>query len=174
LTLISIKNYSECLLWLKYFSMIEVMAIAEVEDFLKHQLVGRIGCHADGITYVVPITYAYSEDYIYSHSEEGMKMYLMRKNPHLCFQVDNFQNLDNWKSVIAWGVFEELTNETERRDCIQHLRNRILPMRTSQLMQYSEDWPFSESEGLPGIFYRIKLIEKTGRFERSEVRMFYE
>ena len=101
-------------------------------------------------------------------------MFMMRKNPQICFQVDNFQNLDNWKSVIAWGIFEELSNGPERTDCIQHLRNRILPMITSETMQYSQDWPFSENEGLPGVFFRIKLMEKTGRLERSDVKVFYE
>ena len=28
-----------------------------VENILKTQFIGRIGCHANGITYVVPVTY---------------------------------------------------------------------------------------------------------------------
>ena len=151
------------------------MTIPEVEGFLKHQLVGRIGCHMDGITYIVPISYAYDGEYIYCHGKEGMKMYMMRKNHQLCFEVDDYQNLDNWKSVIAWGVFEELKNEgPERTACIEQLRNRILPMITSQTMRLSEDWPFSECNEVPGIFFRIKLIEKTGRLEKADVKVYQD
>ena len=33
--------------------MIEELAPDEIDAFLREQLVGRIGCHADGRTYVV-------------------------------------------------------------------------------------------------------------------------
>ena len=155
--------------------MIEEMTFNEVEGFLKNQLVGRIGCHMDGITYIVPISYAYDGEYIYCRGKEGLKMYMMRRNHHLCFEVDNYQSLDNWKSVIAWGVFEELKNDgPERKACIEQLRNRILPMITSQTMRFDEDWPFSESNDIPGIFFRIKVTEKTGRQEKTEVKAYYE
>jgi len=153
--------------------VIEVTTYQEIEDFLKHQLVGRIGCHADGITYIVPVSYAYDGEYVYCHGKEGMKMYMMRKNPNLCFEVDNYQSLDNWKSVIAWGVFEELKGGPEKAICIERLRNRILPMITSQTMRFSEDWPFSESNEVPGSFFRIKLVEKTGRQEKAEVKVYF-
>lgn len=146
----------------------------EIEDFLKNQLVGRIGCNANGITYIVPVSYAYDGEYIYCHGKEGMKMHMMRMNPNLCFEVDNYQSLDNWKSVVAWGEFKELKDEgPERTACIKQLRNRILPMITSQTMRFGEDWPFSESNDVPGIFFRITLIEKTGRQEKAEAKVYH-
>ncbi len=33
----------------------------EIEQLLSAQLVGRIGCHADGTTYVVPVSYGYQD-----------------------------------------------------------------------------------------------------------------
>ena len=84
------------------------MNAAEIEQLLQQQLVGRIGCHVDGLTYVVPVSYAYEGNYIYCHALEGMKINMMRKNPDVCFEVDNTKNLANWQSVIAWGSFEEL------------------------------------------------------------------
>ena len=32
----------------------------------------------------------------------------MRANPFVCFEVEDIDDLANWHSVIAWGVFEEL------------------------------------------------------------------
>ena len=81
----------------------------EVDQLLDQQLIGRIGCHANGLTYIVPVSYAYDGKYIYSHGFEGMKISMMRKNPDVCFEVDNTKNLSNWESVIAWGAFEELS-----------------------------------------------------------------
>ena len=34
----------------------------QVEELLKSQLIGRIGCHANGVTYVVPVNYFYDGD----------------------------------------------------------------------------------------------------------------
>jgi uncharacterized protein len=69
----------------------------QIEDLLQHEIIGRIGCHADGVTYVVPISYAYDGKYIYGHTEEGMKINIMRKNPRDLFsgrQADEYGDLE--------------------------------------------------------------------------------
>jgi nitroimidazol reductase NimA-like FMN-containing flavoprotein (pyridoxamine 5'-phosphate oxidase superfamily) len=38
--------------------MIEHLDRAEIDDLLRAQVVGRVGCHAGGLTYVVPVIYA--------------------------------------------------------------------------------------------------------------------
>ena len=93
----------------------------DVEALLHQQMVGRIGCQADDRIYVVPISYAYDGTYIYGHALEGMKIFAMRKNPHVCFEVDNLKNLANWQSVISWGVYEELNDDTERYHALKKI-----------------------------------------------------
>src|SRR5438876_5549045 len=95
----------------------------EIEEILKHQVVGRIGCHSDGVTYVVPVSYAYDGKDIYMHTYEGMKLKMMRKNPHVCFEADTMKDMANWQSVIAWGEFEEITEPAERNKALQILLN---------------------------------------------------
>lgn len=90
--------------------MIETLPDEEIERTLREQFVGRIGCHADGRTYVVPVAYAYHDNCIYGHSIEGVKIRMMRKNPNVCFEVDRIDALSRWRSVIAWGHFEELSS----------------------------------------------------------------
>jgi len=59
---------------------------------LTSQLIGRIGCHADNVTYVVPVSYVYDGDSIYSHTHEGMKINMMRENPDVCFEADKHED----------------------------------------------------------------------------------
>jgi nitroimidazol reductase NimA-like FMN-containing flavoprotein (pyridoxamine 5'-phosphate oxidase superfamily) len=154
--------------------MFEKMKAAEIEQLLQQQLVGRIGCYADGIIYVVPVSYAYDGNYIYCHTFEGMKINMMRKNPELCFEVDNTKNLANWQSVIAWGSFEELPDGNNRNEAIRILRERKLPILSSQTMQLGSQWPFvSEGDKIDGIVFRVYLKEKTGRSERSAEASFF-
>jgi len=42
--------------------MLGKLTMAEIEEVIKHQIVGRIGCHANGMTYRVPVSYAYDGD----------------------------------------------------------------------------------------------------------------
>lgn len=133
----------------------------QIEHLLEQNIIGRVGCHAYGRTYVVPITYAYDGGAVYSHSLEGMKLHMMRQNPRVCFEVDYMDDLANWKSVIASGTFEELHGDDADR-AMQMLVRRIEP-------QVSEPpgtsiHPKSGTER--AVIYRIKLQEKTGRFER--------
>jgi nitroimidazol reductase NimA-like FMN-containing flavoprotein (pyridoxamine 5'-phosphate oxidase superfamily) len=140
----------------------------EIEKLISQQVVGRIGCHADDITYIVPISYAYDGNYIYGRTYEGMKLNILRKNPKLCFQVDDLTDLANWSSVIAWGEFEELSSEKDRSEALTKLGRRVLPAVSSATMHIASMWPFSEEgEKVEGILFRIRLTEKTGRFERN-------
>lgn len=148
---------------------------SETEQLIKRQLIGRIGCHANGITYVVPVSYAYDGTSIYVHSGDGRKLEIMRKNPKVCFQVDDTRNLSNWQSVICWGEFEELKKEEDRKVALDLLNQRVLPSISSQTMHITPEWPFSPDKNatINGIFFRIYITEKTGRFERTSAECFY-
>lgn len=141
----------------------------EIEEVLKIQLIGRLGLHADGVTYVVPISYAYDGEFIYGHTWEGMKIDMMRKNPAVCFETDHLENMANWKSVICWGEFEELNDEDEKREAIEKLMSRPLPLVVSDTVKITSTWPFSPNQGedVEGILYRIRLTKKTGRYEQK-------
>ena len=146
----------------------------EIEEVLLSQLIGRIGCNAYNTTYVVPISYAYDGEYVYCHTYEGLKIIMMRANPNICFEVDTMDDMANWRSVITWGIFEELTNAEDQKKAIQILNSRKLSGTVSETLQLSPQWPFPPDsvEEVNGIMFRIKLYEKTGRFEKSEAHHF--
>lgn len=139
----------------------------EIEEVLSRQFVGRIGCHADNTTYIVPISFAYDGVYVYGHTFEGMKINIMRKSPEVCFEVDEMKDMANWKSVIAWGTFEELKEQNDLKAGLKHLSDRVLPFISSETTHLSPLWPFSANDpgSIKGIIFRIHLKKKTGRFE---------
>ena len=122
------------------------MTPEQIEDVLLNERVGRIGCHAEGRTYIVPMSYRYDGEAVYGHSADGLKVRTMRANPEVCFEVEHILDAASWRTVIAWGTYEELSGEEETTAL--HLLG-------------------AETEGLGRtIAYRIRLTEKTGRFER--------
>ena len=155
--------------------MLGVLSAAEVEKVLEREVIGRIGCTRGDRVYVVPISYAYDGEFVYCHTSEGMKVDFMRSNPKVCFEVDNLNNMANWQSAIAWGTFEELTDPEQRRKALHKLHERILPFIASETVRLSPDWPFPPEElnRIPGITFRIRLSEKTGRFEMTDSKSFF-
>lgn len=150
--------------------MLGELSEQQIESLLKQQVIGRIGCYAKGCCYVVPVNYVYDGTCIYGHSAQGQKISMMRKNPQICFEVDDIQSVFHWKSVIAWGHFEEITNADERERTMQRLIHRIMPLTNGPA-----DHPWhgiTENEKAVGdtlelIVYKIILTKKTGRFEGS-------
>ena len=140
----------------------------QIDHVLQNQVVGRIGCYADGKLYVVPITYAYDGKYIYAHSKDGMKIKMMRKNPHVCFEVDVMENMANWRSVIVWGTFEEMKDSASQAKGMKILMDRLMPLMASETVKppnHSMRPQMVEKE-VKAIVYRIKVTESTGRYEK--------
>jgi nitroimidazol reductase NimA-like FMN-containing flavoprotein (pyridoxamine 5'-phosphate oxidase superfamily) len=147
----------------------------EIETLLHTQLIGRIGCHGDNTTYIVPISYAYDGEFVYALTREGLKINMMRQNRQVCFEVEDIPDLGNWKSVICWGVYEELPNRTERHEALLMLHNRQLPHVTSATTKLSPTWPFppDDIDKIKGVVFRIRIGKKTGKFEKQEGAAIY-
>jgi uncharacterized protein len=138
---------------------------------LKENALGRIGCSDGGTTYVVPINYYYDGKAIIMHSHMGKKIEMMRQNPHVCFEVDELQSFTNWKSVIAWGRYEEVVNEEEQRGIIDAFVNsllRIKPSETALLPELYDVRLHPRSEPAKTIVYKIVIERMTGRYESNE------
>jgi len=145
--------------------MIDMLTNDQIDHLLLSQLVGRIGCHANGRTYIVPVAYAFDGSYIYAHSRAGMKIEIMRKNPKVCFQVDAIENLANWRSVIIDGEFEELNSTQARLKAFNILRTRLSPFTISDAAKPLETPPAGEKKLRP-VYFRIHILEKNGRYEK--------
>ena len=86
---------------------------AEIDAFLESQRIARLGCHADGETYVVPVIYGYDGDSVVAVTTEGRKISMLRANPSVCVEVDEYDTdgRGSWRSVIAQGAYEELSGD---------------------------------------------------------------
>ena len=98
----------------------------EVDAFLEGQRVARLGCHADGATYVVPVIYAYDGESVYAVTTLGRKIEMMRANPRVAVEVDEYDTdgRGSWRSVIADGTYEELGGD-DVRTALELLRERF-------------------------------------------------
>jgi nitroimidazol reductase NimA-like FMN-containing flavoprotein (pyridoxamine 5'-phosphate oxidase superfamily) len=131
--------------------MIEELDRSQIDALLRAQVVGRVGCYADGLTYVVPVIYAYDGEAFFVYTVEGQKVRMMRRNPKVCFEVDEYER-GSWRSAIAHGRYEELdATGSERALFLLAERFGGTPGNRRQ-----------RAEGVP-VAFRIVVDEITGR-----------
>lgn len=151
--------------------MIGTLSNDSAKEVLQSNVLGRIGCTDGAKTYIIPVNYVFDGSYIIAHSVVGMKIHMMRKNPNVCFQVDEMKNMTNWKSVIVWGEYQELCEERERYAAMKLFVDRMMHMKISETAMPPELSEYRLHPRSPGnikpIVYRIIIQEITGRFEKD-------
>ena len=136
--------------------MMKTLNTEEGRRLLKTARVVRLGCIVEGEPYVVPLNCHLEGDYLYSHSLPGLKIAGLRKNPKACVLVDDIESELRWRSVMAFGMYEEITNPNERADVLNKL-----------LHKFSLLTPVESAIALDGaaaevIVFRIKIERLTG------------
>jgi nitroimidazol reductase NimA-like FMN-containing flavoprotein (pyridoxamine 5'-phosphate oxidase superfamily) len=133
----------------------------QIESLLGSATVGRIGVASDDRVYVVPMTYVYDGDSIYGHTTLGLKVRMMRTSPQVCFEVDEIKDMANWRSVVAQGSFEELSGDLATA-AERLIAARLGPLTTSETAGPSG----TTKDRKQHVAFRIRLRERSGRFER--------
>jgi nitroimidazol reductase NimA-like FMN-containing flavoprotein (pyridoxamine 5'-phosphate oxidase superfamily) len=86
---------------------------------------GHLGCLDCDEPYVVPINYLVEAGQIYSHSLPGRKINALRNHARACLQVEQIQNDFHWRSAIAFGSYEEVTDAEKRTRVLRQLLDRF-------------------------------------------------
>ncbi len=140
---------------------IHEMTKEECQESLKRANFGRLGCARDDQPYVVPISFAFEEDYAYAFSMAGQKIEWMRDNPHVCLAVDTVKSWNDWTSVVGLGRYEELSDTPEWR-VQRELARKLLDARATWWQPGSVAIEGRPRDRTP-IVYRIYLERMTGR-----------
>jgi nitroimidazol reductase NimA-like FMN-containing flavoprotein (pyridoxamine 5'-phosphate oxidase superfamily) len=137
----------------------------EIDEVLRQEILGRIGFVADGWPYVEPVTYVYDGESVFAHSAEGLKLRSMRKNPNVCFEVEQIESMANWRTVIVRGSFEQLWNGGEER-AMELLATHLARIEAGASARLIASEEVRRMEGLSEpVLYCIRIRERTGRFE---------
>jgi nitroimidazol reductase NimA-like FMN-containing flavoprotein (pyridoxamine 5'-phosphate oxidase superfamily) len=123
----------------------------------------------DHKTYVVPVIYAWDGACAYVYSIEGQKVSMMRANPAVCFEVDEYMSGGGWRSVIIQGTYEELAGGDSALT-LKLLADRFARRSSSGSSSGSGNASGQRprGEGRVPVAFRIRASEVTGRkVERS-------
>ena len=104
----------------------EIKDKAAIEAVIREASVCRLGLCMDGLPYVVPLNFGYSENTFYFHgSLKGKKIDMVRENQNVCVELDiplKVVEADDacfwgmhYKSVIGFGKAGILEDMEEKR-----------------------------------------------------------
>jgi nitroimidazol reductase NimA-like FMN-containing flavoprotein (pyridoxamine 5'-phosphate oxidase superfamily) len=149
--------------------MLSELTQSEIEEVLADNYIGRIGCRDGDKIYIVPVNYIFEYGRVLCHSYDGQKIAMMRRNPDVCFEVEEIRSFNNWKTIVGWGVFEELTDDED----IEHAKSQLSDLMLAQKASLTNAPPAEEIVKHPPtpatnmVYYRIRFNELSGRHERE-------
>ena len=138
--------------------MLTRLSEAEATKLLTRQRIARLGCITEAGPYVVPISYYFADGCVYSHSLPGLKIDSLRNDPRACIQVDETESDIRWKSVLAFGTYEEV-KPNERSEVINKLMQRFATLTPVESALAADAGP------QPVIVFRIRVERVTGLAE---------
>ncbi|EDP70437.1 hypothetical protein FBALC1_06758 [Flavobacteriales bacterium ALC-1] len=143
----------------------------EIEFILENNYIGYLGYIFNNKPYVVPITYHFDKESnaIICYSGDGHKMNAMRKNNIVSLQVGEIETVNQWKSILVHGTFEQHFGSDAKsylhkfslgvKDVIierEHRKANFISEFSSKI--YKDD--------IPSVFL-IKITEITGKMRRN-------
>ena len=149
--------------------MIGYLSEDQIEEVLRENVYGHLGCNDGYDTFVYPINYLYDGKFITCHSQPGAKVRIMRKNNRVCLQVDVVNSFTNWKTVMVQGEYQELEDEWERYYAIKAFVDRMLHLKISETSLRQDTVETQRSlymhRNNRSAIYRIVIDQKSGRYE---------
>lgn len=150
--------------------MVGELSREQIDVLLREQRFARLGCHADGRTYVVPISYAPDGARLIGQTTPGLKVEMMRKNPKVCVQLDEIENLTNWRSAILWGSYEELSGAEAAAATgllIDRYGEKFAEAEKEERRGRETAPPRLDGRPAMAVVYAINIEEWSGRFETT-------
>lgn len=119
---------------------IEEMRTNEIEELLKTVGYGHLATARNNQPYVVPVHYAYDKPLIYVYTTEGKKSEIIKVNPQVCLQVEDVKSNQDWKSVIALGDAEQVSDPAERERALKLVAEVNPTLSPAVSIRWMDSW----------------------------------
>ena len=147
----------------------------EIDECLKvlgNNYIGRIAFIKSAHPYITPVTYFHDaeEKCILSYSAEGIKIDAMRNYNNVAFQVDEIKSIQNWKSVLIHGTFEELQGSTAKQYLHKFAQGvqEAISKNDKNSPKFISDFSSRLSQRKIPIVYRIHIRDISGKYRKDQ------
>ena len=147
--------------------MMEPLNKEESLHLLSNHFIGHLAYIAKNTPFVVPITYYYNqkENIILSYSNEGHKIDAMRLHSSVSVQIEEIQSINQWKSLLLIGDFEELKGSEAKMYLHSFALNvkSVMAKKESIKPELINNFSSKLTTNSIPIVYRINIHQMIGR-----------
>ena len=146
--------------------MITSLNEKECMNILAENYIGQLAYIYKDRPFIVPITYYFDKkNIIVGYSDEGHKTMAMRKNSRVSLQISEIKNINNWSSVLAHGIYQEISGSDAKKylhEFALGIKELILRKEERSLSSIGH---FSSKiyTNNPSIIFKISVVEVTGK-----------
>tara|TARA_R110000868_G_scaffold342697_2_gene603603 strand:+ start:8080 stop:8583 length:504 start_codon:yes stop_codon:yes gene_type:complete len=152
--------------------MISDLERTECFKILNNNYIGHLAYVYHKQPFVIPITYYYDKTNItvIGYTGEGHKTHALRLNNAVALEIAEIQAIDNWKTVLIQGTFEELVGPEAKYELhkfslgVKKLIKGKDNIKLDFIPQFSSK---TNPEAIP-IVYHINIQEITGKQRNSK------
>jgi uncharacterized protein len=126
-------------------------------DLLKRTHVGRLACAQGSQPYVVPFSFAYHREFIYSFATIGKKIEWMRANPLVCVEADEIVSRHERQTVVIFGRYQELPDTPEFHGSRMVAHDLLAKTAMWWEPGYAKTLHKGEKRPLQPIYFRISI-----------------
>ncbi|WP_457551227.1 pyridoxamine 5'-phosphate oxidase family protein [Desulfobacula sp.] len=142
----------------------EVTNTKDIEKILMDNKVCRLAMVDENKPYMVPMNFGYSNGCLFFHcAKQGRKIELIKKNPNICFEVDQLVKLNKAKLACDWGAEFKSVIGSGRAQFLEDSKEKKAALNII-MSHYSErvfEYPDAMLEKI--IVIKVAIHEMTGK-----------
>lgn len=150
--------------------MIRILNTEDSISLLENNYIGNLAYIFRNQPFIAPITYYFVKqlNIIIGYSAEGHKITAMRKNNAVSLQVGEIDSVNNWKSILVHGTYDELTGS----DAKVQLHNfstgvkQIITIKKDKELDFISQFSSKIYKNDIPIVFVIKIDQITGRIRQ--------
>lgn len=146
----------------------EISDIKEINEIIGEANFCNVAMSRNNIPYIIPMNFGFYGQCIYLHSsDEGLKIDILKENPHVCIgivcdaqlvkSIDVCKSNMKYRSVLIFGRTEFISDEIEKKKAlgfvVQHYHKDIR----------EEPLEFSNYNLDKVVILKVKIIKVTGK-----------
>jgi len=136
---------------------------------LSNNYIGSLGYISQNRPYVLPITYFYNaeEKNIICYSAIGHKINAMRKNHSVSLCITDIDSVNEWKSVLVHGTYEERSGSNAKALLHQFSLGvkELIIRKELRDLNFLSEFTSKQNDEIP-IIFTLSVDEITGRIRK--------
>ena len=142
----------------------EIIDPVEIEEILKNGRVCRLAMCKNNSPYIVPLNYGYDNGYLYFHcAEEGLKIEILKENPHVCFEIETDLHLKSNDEPCTWSQYYKSIIGFGRAHFLKYREEKLKALLILMNHYRAQDWKIPDVK-IDGVtIIEVKIDSITGK-----------